>query len=406
LTITDQLSPLAANDLTIPNARASVIQPRNETFAGNVSNGVVALTLNGNEMASFDLEGRVLYYANGSSAYRRSIYNEVFKLKWIGKEERIVERIWNPYQILERAYEIARTARRLSNDPFLTKELDTISSRTTLWLADDAENAETLYKRISIVPPDLYFSIYLQLTTGCVWSRCTFCNLYRDRNYSVKYPAIFSQHLKAVKEYLGRGIESRRRVFLGDANAMAVKKEWLEKALAMIADELSNPPVYSFVDGFTTPKNSSGMDFAKLRRLGLKRVYLGLESGDPEVLKILNKPMELNQAKEFVRQLKSAGLNVGIIILVGAGGHAFWNNHAKLSASVLEEIGLEKGDIVYLSPIVETDFYKDLSERLRLGILSQDEKEIQARQIKTALEQSSRIKCPVVRYDVRESFVS
>jgi radical SAM superfamily enzyme YgiQ (UPF0313 family) len=373
---------------------------------GKVSRGTVTVTLNGNEMASFDLEGRLLYYAIGPTVYRRSIYNQLFRLEWHGGEERIIARIDDPTFVFERAYTLARETSQLSGDPSLKDALKGVAERTTNWLSEDAKKVRSLYGRISIVPPDLYFSTYLQLTTGCTWNLCTFCNLYKDRTYSVKTPEQFLKHIRAVQSYLGKGVAARRSVFLGDANAMDVSQKLIEQMFVNIAEELENPPIYSFVDAFTTPKNLTRMDFGRLHGLGLRRVYLGLESGDPRVLKILNKPMNLTEAKEFVAQLKSVGVNLGVIILIGAGGHKYWDDHVNMSCKVVEEMNLGIGDIVYLSPLIETQLYTRLVDGLHLGTLYNGQKENQMEQILQKLKQSRKVNCPVVRYDIRESFVS
>ncbi len=377
---------------------------RSFEIVGKVSKGVITVTLNGTEMAAFDLEGRVLYYGKDSSTYRRSIYNKVYRLEWIRKEDRIVERVADPQPILRRAYEIAQETCHNVTDISLKTALETPASRTVSWLAEDAKRAAELYKPISIVPPDLYFSTYLQLTTGCPWNKCSFCNLYGNTGYSVKSSDQFSNHIQAVKEYLGKGIEARKTIFLGDANAIGVSRKFLKQIFFEIAKEFDHPSVYSFVDAFTTPRNLQRNDLEDLHNLGLARVYLGLESGEEQVLKILNKPMELLEARNFVLEIKKAGVNVGIIILVGAGGNSFWKGHVKRSVAFLTEINLGHGDIVYLSPLVENKSYSELAQSLELGILSGVEKEKQSQEFQEELK--GVIDCPVSRYDIRESFVS
>jgi radical SAM superfamily enzyme YgiQ (UPF0313 family) len=371
---------------------------------GKVSNGVVTVTLNGKEMGAFDLEGRVLYYGRGSSTYRRSISNKVYRIEWIGREDRIVERLPDSRPILRRAYEIADEAWHNVTDISLKAALETPASRTVSWLTTDANRVAKLYKPISIVPPDLYFSTYLQLTSGCPWNKCSFCTLYGDRGYSVKSSIEFSNHIQSVKEYLGKGVDARRSIFLGDANSLSVGRKFLKPIFAEIAKEFDNPSVYSFVDAFNTPRNLQESDFRDLRNLGLRRIYLGLESGEEQVLKILNKPMELEEARNFVRQVKKAGVNAGIIILVGAGGKSLWKEHVKRSVTFLKEVDLGREDIVYLSPLVENGTYSDLARKLNLGILSTIEKERQAEEFQEQLK--GEIDCPVSRYDIRESFIS
>ncbi|MFN3373896.1 MAG: radical SAM protein, partial [Chloroflexus sp.] len=80
--------------------------------------------------------------------------------------------------------------------------------------------------------------------------------------------------------------------------------------------------------------------------------YLGLESGDETVFRLLNKPGSPAEAIEAVRTIKAVGIAVGIILLVGAGGKRFAAEHVQHSLAVLAAMPLGPDDIVYLSPLI------------------------------------------------------
>ncbi|MGC8609284.1 MAG: radical SAM protein, partial [Thermoplasmata archaeon] len=259
-----------------------------------------------------------------------------------------------------------------------------------------------------IIPPDQYFSVYLQVTRGCYWNRCTFCRLYKDRDYHIKDIQEFKDHLNSVKEYFGSGLKSRRTVFLGDANAVNIDQKLLISILDTVKDDLGLP-VYSFIDAISTQKKKGETDFEEMARHGLKRVYLGMESGSPEVLRLLNKLMNVSEAINMVNKIKSSGMDIGLIVMAGAGGKKYYGDHVESTASVISQMDLGKGDIIYISPIIEyedAEYFKISGE---LGTLSDDEKEKQSEDLKKSISEAFKdmnnreIGIPIVKYDLREA---
>ncbi len=375
--------------------------------------GFVSIDRNINEIASFDLEGRLILYVNKNETYKRSLENRFYKVRWIN-EKRYVEDVTQALGkiITKNAYNIVRDALiKLNNKNInLLNELKIIASRDWEWLENDAKKFKQIYKwSISIIPPDQYFSIYLVLTEGCSWNKCTFCKFYRDRAYRVKSIDEFKKHLMDVKTFFGRGTESRKTVFLGDANAINIDQETLISALKEIKKEFARP-VYSFIDAFTTPKRKTENDLKEARMEGLKRVYVGLESGSQKVLSILNKPMRIEDFIEFMTNLKNAGISVSIIIIAGVGGRVLWKEHINSTTDVISKLPLDKNDLIYISPLVKyADLpYAHIEKELDLGALNEDEILVQMRElklkIKEAFSKSGKELVPIVaRYDIRES---
>jgi hypothetical protein len=214
----------------------------------------------------------------------------------------------------------------------------------------DRQRFEAVYTPVAILPPDRYLALVVQITEGCHWNRCTFCSFYRDRPFHVKPVADLAAHLDAVTAFFGEGLTLRRGVFLGDANALLLPAADLRPRLELVTRRLPEhtQDVSAFIDVFTG-HHKGAADFAALRAWGLRRVYVGVETGDDGLLAFLNKPQTAAEAVGLVRSMKTAGLAVGVIIMAGIGGRAYWSRHVEATLDVLGRMGLGTGDLVYIS---------------------------------------------------------
>ncbi len=273
----------------------------------------------------------------------------------------------------------------------------------------DRERFLRIYRPISIVPPDQYRALVLQVTEGCSWNRCSFCSFYRDRRFRIKTAAALREHIHQVKEFLGRGISMRRTIFLGDANALIVPQPRLRELFAVIREEFPggeegpSPDLYAFLDIFGAVQKSC-QQYAELRDQGLRRVYIGLESGDEAVFRLLNKPGTPQQGVETVAQLKAVGLQVGIILLAGAGGADLSRRHVARSLAALSAMELDGGDLVYISPLITPDDsdYTRRARTLGLAPLSTDELAAQLEELKTGARAATGGRPRVALYHIEE----
>jgi hypothetical protein len=219
--------------------------------------------------------------------------------------------------------------------------------------ADAARFAE-VYSPIGILPPDQYLALVLQATVGCSFNTCAFCNLYRDP-FRIKGPAEFREHIARVREYLGRSIGLRgRSIFLGSANALAVPMAHLLPLFEVMASEpgVAGKGVFAFLDAFSGARKDAA-DYRRLAALGLRRVYVGLESGHDALLAFVNKPGAVADAIETVHALTAAGVHVAVIVMIGLGGDRLAEAHAADTAVALNSMKLGAGDLIYFSDLVE-----------------------------------------------------
>ena len=309
------------------------------------------------DLWTFDRTGRLLgMYVNGVN-YRRTLdnrfvrksremiegetYREVSLIPWKEAENLLAQ----SHHLLEQAQNLpagfADMARKV-----LARKMDD--------LEEEGERFRRIYLPVTILPPDQYMALVLQITEGCNYNLCTFCNFYRDRPFRIKSMPEVEEHITRVLDFFAAGLTLRKSVFLADANALATPQERLVSFLEMIRTKIPQRRVYSFIDVFTGLKKTAE-DFARLKTLGLQRVYLGVESGSADLLELLNKPQLTEDVIQLAESLKAGGLDLGLIFLAGAGGKKYHGAHLAESLELVRRLPLGKGDIVYISEFYETN---------------------------------------------------
>jgi hypothetical protein len=238
-------------------------------------------------------------------------------------------------------------------------------------LQTEFARAREIWERVPVLPPDQYEALVIQISEGCPWDRCHFCALYRDQPYRERSLEEIVRHLDQVMVFLGASASRVRRVFLGQANALLRPTGELLEIFELIRRRISVPDprmgpreqrmwlrahlpsadgFYAFVDAFHRPRPVE--DWKALASAGLRRVYIGLESGDVQRLRELGKPLDPSQAIDMVENLHAAGLGVGVILMTGIASTQDEERHRVMSAGVLDAMQLRAGDQVYLSPLV------------------------------------------------------
>jgi hypothetical protein len=241
----------------------------------------------------------------------------------------------------------------------------------------------------------------------------------------MKSPSEFRQHIERAVEFHGAALANRRGIFLDQANALTMPMPRLLEIFRILNERFEFPPpeladsakwwmgnprrfdgIYSFVDAFTS-LNKSVEDYRALRALHLRRVYLGMETGDEQLLQFLNKPATCSSVAATVRRLKEAGLSVAVVVLVGAGGEQFYDRHTARTIEALNRLPLDKGDYIYFSPLVEVRGaqYFTLARQAGLDILAPHRVEEQEKALRAGLRFADPARRPyVARYDI-EQFV-
>jgi hypothetical protein len=228
-------------------------------------------------------------------------------------------------------------------------------------LARDAARFLAVCGPVGILPPDQYLALVVRITEGCSWDACTFCSLYDGVPFRARTREDVARHVAALRDYLGPSIALRRSLFLGDANALCLAPERLLPLLDAVKEAFPERPIYSFVDAWTGSRKGAS-PWRMYRRRGLRRVYVGLETGDAALLARLGKAGTPDDAVRLVDALHEAGVAAGVIVLLGAGGAAFDEAHRRETAGALAAMDLGPADIVYFSELLPDASRRGASE--------------------------------------------
>lgn len=362
-----------------------------------------------NNLWTYDLSGRIVGVYYHSRNYRRTLDN-TFHLKTrefiAGEDYRVVEIVCETLarKIVQTGIDLSMELSEILPERYMPV-LEKILTMDFDRLKMDGDRFKNIYLPISILPPDQYLSLVVQITEGCNYNKCTFCDFYRDRPFRIKTENEVVQHLKDLKTFFGDGLSIRNSVFLADANAIVTPMAKLKRSLELIIKEFSEiTTIYSFIDVFTGLKKTVD-DFKELKRLGLQRVYLGVESGHPSLLEFLKKPQDLDAIVELTKTLRIAGINIGVIFLVGTGGKRFEFQHRKDSITLLEKLDLGQGDIVYISEFNETNReYTDSMKESRLELPDRTEIRQWTRTFKKEAKKAVNKDVKVAVYDIKQFF--
>ena len=368
---------------------------------------------------SYDGEGRLWTAMLDGISYRRGLNGRTVAKWQTGAEGR--ERRWLSADEAARLEERARSAAgelwqavssgALQLSQPLPPGADQAFGRAAAFdaqrYAADVQGYHQVYQPVGILPPDQYMAVVLQATQGCSFNTCTFCTFYRDRRFRIRPVAEFRQHALGVRAFLGQGLSLRRTIFLGDANALVVPMPRLVELIDVVhevydVEKLGG--IYAFLDGFSGEKKTAA-DYALLAQRGLKRVYVGLESGNADLLKFLKKPGRPEDVVQAVKAMKAGGVSVGVIVLLGAGGRTYDRAHVRDTIQALNAMELDMDDLVYFSELIEDEGleYTRDAYRENLRPLTPAERLAQGDEIEQALVFGDESGVPhISRYDIRE----
>ena len=183
-------------------------------------------------------------------------------------------------------------------------------------------------------PPAEAYSAIIQATLGCSWNRCAFCEMYTSKKFKVR--AI--DELKPEIETLSRIYSGTKKVFLADGNAFVLSANKLIPILEEINRHFGR---IQRVSSYAMPRDiisKSDEELKSLRELGLKLLYIGIETGDDELLKLIDKGETANSTVEGILKAHNAGIETSIMIINGLGGKLYSKQHAENSAKIINQI--------------------------------------------------------------------
>jgi radical SAM superfamily enzyme YgiQ (UPF0313 family) len=209
-------------------------------------------------------------------------------------------------------------------------------------------------------PPSEANSLILQVAVGCSYNGCTFCHSFQDKAFRIKS---FKEIKEDIDEICSYG--QIPRVFLADGDALIIPQPDLVRILRYLKEKILGLERVGIYANAVDVLKKSVEELRELKELGLGIIYLGLESGNGEVLKRIKKNASADQMIRAAKRVKEAGILLSVTVLLGIGGVELSHEHAQDTGKVLTEMDPEYVGALSLMIVPGTP----IDEELRSGRL-------------------------------------
>ena len=196
-------------------------------------------------------------------------------------------------------------------------------------------------------PPSEAQSLLLQVTVGCSWNRCTYCAMYHGEDQAFRVKPL--ETVLADLDEAASWPRQPRRLFLCDGDALILSTGKLMNILDAIRERLPSVRRVGVYGDTRSVLRKSVAELTQLREAGLGIVYHGVESGDDETLRLIDKGTTAAETIETAQRLRDAGIRHSVIVMQGIGGVARSREHAEATADLLTEM-----DPPYLGALTTT----------------------------------------------------
>lgn len=194
---------------------------------------------------------------------------------------------------------------------------------------------ETLMKYEGMIyrPPSEANSLILQVAVGCSYNRCTFCHSFQDKSFRIKSFEEIKEDIDEISPY-----GPIPRVFLADGDALVIPQKDLVRILSYLKLKIRGLERVGIYANAVDVLKKSADELRELKSLGLGIIYLGLESGNPEVLRRIRKNATAEQMVRAGKRVKEADIQLSITVLLGIGGIELSHAHAEDTGKILSEM--------------------------------------------------------------------
>ncbi len=215
-------------------------------------------------------------------------------------------------------------------------------------------------------PPSEAHSLLVRATRNCSWNRCAFCYgiHWNRKRLEIRAVEEIKQDILSMRAYEkqirkwsqennyldqleqvggANGIwwlkkDGVKNAFIGDLDALVMKTGDMIEVLKFIREVF---PTVERVTCYSRAKTILKKQPEALKTLhgaGLSRLHVGLETGDGELLKFIDKGVTPQEIIDAGIRVKNAGITLSEFVILGLGGQERWREHATATANVLNQI--------------------------------------------------------------------
>src|SRR5688500_8117713 len=183
-------------------------------------------------------------------------------------------------------------------------------------------------------PPSEANSLIFQVTLGCSFNQCSYCDMYRTKNYSERP----WDEIKKEIDITSKSYPAVQRIFLADGDAINLSTERLVQILDYLYKKF---PSLERVSSYAMPRNllqKKDIELMTLRAAGLKMLYVGIESGSDIILKKITKGATYKTIVQSCKKAKENNYVLSCMIILGLGGKKYTFEHIEETAKIISEV--------------------------------------------------------------------
>lgn len=180
-------------------------------------------------------------------------------------------------------------------------------------------------------PPSEAKSLIFQVTLGCSFNKCSYCDMYRTKEYQERP----WEEIKMEIDIAAKHMPETQRIFLADGDALNLATDRLIQILDYIRAKF---PSLERVSCYAMPKNileKSPEDLKKLHDAGLGMFYIGIETGSDIILKKITKGATSQTIIKACQKAKDSGYTISCMVILGLGGKSYSKQHIEETAKIL-----------------------------------------------------------------------
>ncbi len=209
-------------------------------------------------------------------------------------------------------------------------------------------------------PPSEAQSLIFQVTLGCSFNECSFCDMYRGKEYVERS----WEEVKKEIDITAKQMSDTKRIFLADGDALNLSTDYMVKIVEYLYSKFPN---LERVSCYAMPMNLLKKSLEELKKMydaGLTMLYLGIESGSDIILKKVTKGAVAKTIIKACNKAKDAGYTLSCMIILGLGGKTYTKEHIKGTAEVINACSPHYvGTLtLYLEDRIKNEFFTKFDE--------------------------------------------
>ena len=183
-------------------------------------------------------------------------------------------------------------------------------------------------------PPSEAKSLIFQVTLGCSFNECSFCDMYRSKEYSERS----WEEVKGEIDLMAKALPDTTIIFLADGDALNLSTDYMIQIVEYIYQKFPN---LERISCYAMPMNllkKTPEELNMMNKAGLDRLYLGIETGNDIILKKVTKGATQKTMIKACNKAKDAGYSLSCMVILGLGGSKYTKENAVDTAKVINAV--------------------------------------------------------------------